>query len=74
MASVILHFGFPDRYPILDARAMDTVGGPTQYTFERWIEYKNLCSRTAIQHGVSMRTLDKALWKKGNPSGKRAKG
>ena len=36
MASVILHFAFPDRYPILDVRAMKTVGGSTLYTFEKW--------------------------------------
>lgn len=74
MASVILHFAFPDDYPILDVMAMDTVGGSTHYTYDKWIEYKDLCCRTAKQHGISLRTLDKALWEKGNPSGKRVKG
>lgn len=62
MASVILHFAFPDRYPILDVRAMNTVGGSTLYTFEKWREYCELCRAAAKRHGVSMRTLDKALW------------
>ncbi len=62
MASVILHFAFPDRYPILDVRAMNTVGGSTLYTFEKWLEYCELCRATAKRHDVSMRTLDKALW------------
>ena len=69
MASVILHFAFPDRYPILDVRAMNTVGGLTLYTFERWLEYLELCRATAKTHGITMRTLDKALWAfdKGSP-------
>jgi len=62
MASVILHFAFPDQYPILDVRAMNTVGGSTFYKFERWLEYLELCRTTAEGHGITMRTLDKALW------------
>lgn len=62
MASVILHFTFPDQYPILDVRAMNTVGGSPLYTYEKWVDYVGLCRRTAAEHGVSMRTLDKALW------------
>ena len=62
MASVILHFAFPDSYPILDKRAMNTVGGTTLYTFEKWIEYVALCREKAAEYGVSMRVLDRALW------------
>lgn len=62
MASVILHFVFPDRYPILDIRAMNTVGGSTNYTLARWNEYAELCRKTAAEHKVSMRDLDRALW------------
>jgi hypothetical protein len=62
MASVILHFAFPRRYPILDRRAMKTVGGLTFYTFDRWEEYSDLCRRRAKQLGVSLRVLDRALW------------
>jgi hypothetical protein len=62
MASVILHFAFPDRYPILDRRAMNTVGGSTNYTFDTWMEYTKLCRKTIQQMGIQMRTLDRALW------------
>lgn len=62
MASVILHFTFPDRYPILDVRAMKTVGGSTIYTFEKWQKYAELCRQAAQKMGVTMRTLDRALW------------
>ena len=65
MASVILHFAFPDRYPILDVRAMNAVGGSTNYNFERWHEYVDLCCETAAAHNITMRTLDKALWVSG---------
>ena len=62
-ASAILHFAFPDRYPILDVRAMRTVGGPLNgYTFRAWDEYTDLCVRTAAEYGVCMRQLDRALW------------
>lgn len=62
MASVILHFAFPTKYPILDVRAMAAVGGSKLYTFEKWQAYCNLCRQCASENGVSMRTLDKALW------------
>ena len=62
MASVILHFTFPDRYPIVDERAMNSVGGSTRYTFEKWLSYVKLCRQKASDYGVSMRVLDQALW------------
>lgn len=62
MASVILHFAFPDRYPILDIRAINTVGGSGVYSFALWQQYVDLCRQAAVMHGVTMRTLDKALW------------
>ncbi len=63
-ASAILHFAFPDRYPILDVRTMRTVGGPLNgyYTFRAWDEYRVLCVRQAAKYGVTMRQLDRALW------------
>ena len=63
MASTILHFVFPDRYPILDVRAMRTVGGSTNFTFEKWEEYCELCRMTANEYGMKkLRVLDRALW------------
>ncbi len=66
MASVILHFSFPEDYPILDVRAMRSVSGTTIYTFERWMEYKKLCCEVAKRMNVSMRDLDRALWSAGD--------
>lgn len=76
MASVILHFAFPDRYPILDERVMRAVGAPNAYSFDRWVEYTDLFREASRRLGVSMRVLDRALWtldKTRTPEGARAK-
>ena len=65
MASVILHYAFGDRYPMLDRRALKTVRGTaktTSYNFDLWNEYSRLCERKIYQYKISMRELDKALW------------
>jgi hypothetical protein len=63
-ASVLLHFAFPDRYPIIDWRALESLGQPRQptYTIEYWRAYVDACRKLAAQAGVTMRVLDKALW------------
>jgi len=64
-ASVLLHFGHTDPYPILDYRALWSLGidkPPAQYTFPFWWAYVKASRRLAINAGVSMRTLDRALW------------
>lgn len=62
MASVILHFAFPERYPIIDVRVMRAVGEPAHYSFNRWIKYAECSRRAADAMGVSIRELDRALW------------
>jgi hypothetical protein len=63
-ASVILHFAHGDRYPILDYRAVWTVGvdGAPAYDFPFWAAYTELCRRIADAQGLTMRELDRALW------------
>jgi hypothetical protein len=63
-ASVLLHFALPDRYPILDVRALESLGvtGRTSYPVAFWIAYVDACRALAAARGVSLRTLDKALW------------
>jgi len=63
-ASVILHFCVDDTYPILDYRAIWSLGldQPTLYTPEYWVEYVVVCRSLAKQHGMSVREFDKALW------------
>jgi hypothetical protein len=63
-ASTLLHFAEPDRYPILDVRALEALGrkGRTVYPVSFWLDYLGACRRLARQHQVSVRKLDKALW------------
>ena len=64
-ASVFLHFAFPDRYPILDFRALWSLhtDAPRQYTFSFWLSYAEFCRALAGRADVTMRVLDQALWK-----------
>jgi hypothetical protein len=63
-ASVLLHFGFDNQYPILDFRALWSLGldEPPDYNFGFWWEYTQFCRKLAAEASVSMRTLDRALW------------
>jgi hypothetical protein len=64
VASVLLHFGHREPYPILDFRALWSVSvdAPSQYDFDLWWPYVEYCRSLALDSGVSMRTLDRALW------------
>jgi hypothetical protein len=63
-ASTLLYVAFPDDYPILDVRALESLGvtGRTHYTVGFWLEYLQACRELSRRHGVTLRTLDKALW------------
>jgi hypothetical protein len=63
-ASVILHFCDRGRYPILDVRALWSLGVavPPPMGFRLWMEYTEFLRGVARDAGVSMRTLDRALW------------
>jgi len=64
-ASVVLHFAHRDPYPILDRRALWSLGydkPPALYTFGFWKEYVEFCRAMAVDCRVSMRVLDRALW------------
>jgi hypothetical protein len=63
-ASVLLHFAWPDRYPIIDWRALESLGEPEQATYPitDWLSYVSACRALAEEAGVTMRVLDKALW------------
>ena len=64
-ASVILHLFHKEPYPILDFRALwsvDVEVRPSQYKFDLWLRYTTYCRVLAENNGVSMRTVDHALW------------
>lgn len=63
-ASVLLHFCVDDTYPILDVRAIWSLGEkqPSSYTYEYWRSYVSCCQEISKENNISVRTLDKALW------------
>lgn len=63
-ASALLFFAFPNDYPILDVRALESLGqkARTSYPAPYWIDYLLACRRISKELGVPIRTLDKALW------------
>jgi hypothetical protein len=63
-ASVILHFCDRHRYPILDYRALWSVGVRRipPYTFSLWSEYTRFVRGISDRTSLSMRTIDRALW------------
>ncbi len=63
-ASTLLYFVFPDDYPILDVRALESLGVKPRSTYpvSFWLAYLAACRALARRARVSIRTLDKALW------------
>lgn len=64
VASAIMHFVFPENYPILDFRALWSLGveKPPVYNYPFWKEYTDTCRALAKASNVDLRTLDRALW------------
>jgi hypothetical protein len=65
-ASTLLYVAFPDAYPILDVRALESLGVKPRSTYpvSFWLAYLAACRELAARYGVSLRTLDKALWQR----------
>ena len=63
-ASTILHFCDARPYPILDYRALWSLGfaKPPRYTMEFWLGYLAFTRELAARVGLPIRTVDKALW------------
>jgi hypothetical protein len=64
-ASVLLHVAHKEPYPIIDFRALWSLGldtPPMYYSFEFWQRYVSHCRELADAAGTDMRTLDRALW------------
>lgn len=63
-ASVLLHWCDHGQFPILDYRALWSVGAdvPPQYDFEFWSAYCSYVRKLAARTGLSMRVIDRALW------------
>jgi len=68
VASVILHFAFPESYPILDFRALAALGEsqPKSYNLKAWLSYCERLRGIAKNLDLPLRVVDKALWQFSN--------
>ena len=64
MASTFLHLCHETKYPIIDYRALWTLGyeKPPMYDINFWLLYTNFTRDLAHRNNLDMRTLDRALW------------
>ncbi len=71
-ASAILHLFDKGQYPLLDIHALWSVGleWKTRTSYPFWLEYIEFCREIANGNNVSMRELDRALWKFSSDYGK----
>lgn len=73
MASAILTTMFPEKYTIIDFRALESLGivkAPTD-SADYYLDYLAKCRELACRHNVSLRTLDRALWQWSKENGAR---
>jgi hypothetical protein len=63
-ASTLLHFGDRRPYPILDYRALWSLGFETlpRYTMEFWLAYLAFTRQLARRLKIDIQVLDRALW------------
>jgi hypothetical protein len=65
VASAILTAINPERFTIIDFRALESLGVTDRqayYTIDFFIHYLRFCRRLANECRVGLRTLDRALW------------
>ncbi len=63
MASAIVTAINPERYTVLDYRALESLGiANWPDTLDFYVAYLEACRQLARSHGTTLRTLDRALW------------
>ena len=63
VASAILHFAFPSKYPMWDFRVLWSLGWTAHYNLNLWQEYCSRIRKLSKKYKVPIRTVEKALWK-----------
>ena len=63
VASAILHFAFPSKYPIWDFRVLKSLDWPKPYNFDLWEKYCDEINKISKKYKLPIRTVEKALWK-----------
>jgi hypothetical protein len=63
VASAILMAIDPERYTVIDFRALEALGNRSNNrSVSFYLEYLSACRQLAKEHQVSLRDLDRALW------------
>jgi hypothetical protein len=63
VASAILTTIAPDRYTVLDFRALESLGCASQdRSIDFYLGYLEACRGLASRHDMSLRNFDRALW------------
>jgi hypothetical protein len=63
VASAILTAVDPERYTVIDLRALESLGSKsTDRSVNFYLDYLETCRRLAREHRITLRDLDRALW------------
>jgi hypothetical protein len=63
VASAILTAIDPNRFTVIDYKALNSLGQPKDApSVDFYLEYLNACRRIALETMTNIRTLDRALW------------
>ncbi len=63
VASAILTAIYPERYTVIDFRALEALGSKTtDRSVNFYLAYLTHCRQLAKAHHVTLRALDRALW------------
>ena len=67
VASAILTAIDPERYTVIDFRALEALGCDSKdRSVNFYLAYLKACRQLASKHGVTLRNLDRALWQWSN--------
>ncbi|QTL02848.1 hypothetical protein J5J86_19065 [Aquabacter sp. L1I39] len=73
VSSAILTCIDPEKYTVIDVRILDALGVRNPDFKAVYPSYLSYCLKEARRLGVTLRELDRALWKAGDPSWRDAK-
>jgi len=63
VASAIMTAIRPDEYTVIDFRALEALGAPTEdRSIDFYVKYLAFCREQAREWGMSLRDFDRALW------------
>lgn len=67
-ASAILHFCHSEPFPILDFRALYSLGldAVPNYKYNFWAKYTDYCRQLGKELNLDLRTIDRGLWQYSN--------